>query len=51
MFRVKHKDTGLSRIVYAVSGIRFLIWIDTPGDEHWEWVDMTEFEPMREGVR
>ena len=49
MFRVRHKTTGLKYTVYAVAGLKFLIWDDsTYGFEHWEWKDMNEFEPCKE---
>lgn len=44
MFKVKRKGTGEISTVYAVSGTRFLIYIE--GQEpHWEWHDMSEYEP------
>ena len=49
MFRVRHKTTGLKYTVYAVEGLKFLIWDDsTYGFEHWEWEYMTEFEQYKE---
>lgn len=50
MFRVRHKATGDIHTVYAVTGVRFLIWVDLPhGEEHWTWVDMGDCVPLKEG--
>lgn len=44
MFKVKRKGTAEISTVYAVSGTRFLVYIE--GQEpHWEWRDMSEYEP------
>ena len=45
MFKVKKKDADEISIVYAVSGTRFLLYIDDE-DPHWEWHDMSGYEPV-----
>lgn len=44
MFKVKKKDTDEISTVYAVSGTRFLLYIDG-ADPRWEWHDMSGYEP------
>lgn len=44
MFKVKKKGTDLISTVYAVSGTRFLVFIEGQ-DPRWEWHDMNDYEP------
>lgn len=32
--------------VYAVSGVRFLVWNADDTESHWEWVPMEQFRPV-----
>lgn len=44
MFKVKKKGAGEISTVYAVSGTRFLVYIEGQ-DPRWEWHDMNDYEP------
>lgn len=44
MFKVKKKGVGEISTVYAVSGTRFLVYIEGQ-DPRWEWHDMNDYEP------
>ena len=44
MFKVKKKGTDSISTVYAVSGTRFLVYIEGQ-DPRWEWHDMNDYEP------
>jgi hypothetical protein len=44
MFKVKKKGTDEISTVYAVSGTRFLVYIEG-WDPRWEWRDMDGYEP------
>lgn len=48
MFKVKKKGTDEISTVYAVSGTRFLLYIDGE-DPRWEWHDMSCYEPTPMG--
>ena len=44
MFQVVHKETGVIRTVYAVTGIRFLLWNEQ--EACWEYGDMEKYKPV-----
>ena len=44
MFKVKKKGADEISTVYAVSGTRFLVYVEGQ-DPHWEWRDMDGYEP------
>lgn len=44
MFKVKKKGADEISTVYAVSGTRFLVYIEGQ-DPRWEWHDMIDYEP------
>lgn len=44
MFKVKKKGTDEISTVYAVSGTRFLLYIEGR-DPRWEWHDMIDYGP------
>ena len=44
MLKVKNKGAGEISTVYAVSGTRFLVYIEGQ-DPRWEWHDMNDYEP------
>lgn len=44
MFKVVHKETGVIRTVYAVTGIRFLLWNEQ--EACWEYGDMEKYKPV-----
>ena len=46
MYKVRNRSDGSIRTVYAVSGQYFMVW--NVQEQHWEWVDVTEFEPLEE---
>ena len=45
VFDAVHLETKETCRIYAVEGTRFLIYVEAPGDSHWEWRDMKEFKP------
>ncbi len=49
MFFVKHLQTGEVFKVYDVTGTHFLLYIREKGQQpHWEYADMSMFEPIEE---
>lgn len=44
MFKAKKKGTDEISTVYAVSGTRFLVYIEGQAPR-WEWHDMIDYEP------
>ena len=49
MFRVRHKETGEIRTVYAVSGVLFLFYAHrTFAVSHWEWGAIEDYEPVED---
>ena len=47
MFDAVHLETKKTYRVYAVEGTLFLIYIEDGHDSRWEWLDMTEFKPVK----
>ena len=47
MFKVFHKGAGRVYTVYAVNGLRFMVW-DATGNT-WAWLPMEECEPVEDG--
>ena len=48
MFDAVHTESKKTYKVYAVEGTLFLIYIEEGQDSRWEWLDMTEFVPVKQ---
>ena len=46
MFKIYHKVSKRIYTVYAVAGVRFVVW--EPEKQLWLWLPMTECEPVEE---